>query len=208
MRNQVFFEILHGFKLFSSKLSIYNTYPNKYCGKTWLKKWLYKTPYSLFKVYIKNGPRYWKLDSIYNINKHQSKQLHINDMKFIKCAYIDMNEIKKKTINNKLKPWNYITIYRDASWIYYKNLPIYILIDDVGVCWVLQSTATLECKYIENSQEYTNKNKLPSNWKFIIKTFSENIKIPSIDGKARILRDNYNNTFVKAEKTSNIYDYL
>ncbi|HMS66430.1 MAG TPA: hypothetical protein PKD83_14395 [Ignavibacteria bacterium] len=146
------------------------------------------------KAVVKNGPRYWVLDSILGYCKGECRKFSGYEFDLVGIIEKSVSELKEDVKNRKLYTEQAIERYTD--WIYNKGEKMYELKSESGIVYTMQS-ASLEIssgQKLSDLDSLPEKLNLPAGWKFNIKIPDEDV-IYSIRGDAKVIQDDLRNTY-------------
>jgi hypothetical protein len=152
---------------------------------------------------FKNGPRHWAMDWI---------QLPVGaERKFDGLSARWMGEVQlpkdvdlKKKGSSAYKP---TTVARKSEMGFTKGRTVFILEDPDGVPWVMQAYSLIVDPNLSYAdlQTLDKKLKLPPGWKCRVKVLDRDLTIQAVNGHARIVQDDLENTYDACFETACSY---
>lgn len=141
----------------------------------------------------KNGPRGWTMDWI---------ELPVGEVttygswqgRWFAAPTLPKGVDPRDPGASAYKPLN---VLRSSVMVFEKGKPVYLLDAPDGTVWVMQAWD----KTIDKSLEYDglkdlgSKLKLPKGWSFRVKVLDDDLVIKAVDGYARIMQDDLENTY-------------
>lgn len=140
---------------------------------------------------FKNGPRFWMYDWI---ELPVGTQHDFNGLQARWFGQVKLPEGFGKEGATYFKP---TTVERKSKQGYKKGQTVFILDDPDGTPWVMQAYSRIvdpELSY-EDLNTLENKLMLAPGWKYRIKILEEDLGISAINGVARVVQDNLENTY-------------
>jgi hypothetical protein len=161
-----------------------------------------KTQYGVLGVF-KNGPRHWATDWI---------ELPVGALRtFDGLEERWMGEVQlPKGVNLHEKgsgAYKPTTVARQSQMGFAKGQPAFILESPDGMPWVMQAYSNivdLNLAYAD-LQTLDRKLKLPPGWKYRVKVLDRDLAIRAVDGRARIVQDDLENTYDACFETACSY---
>jgi hypothetical protein len=148
-----------------------------------------KKQYDVLDVF-KNGPRGWANDWI---------DLPVG-------AERDFDGLKARWMGNVQLPKDFgkgsvayqpTTVSRKSKMGFVKGQPVFIVEDPDGTPWVMQAWSNIVDPSLtyEQLKDLGSKLKLAPGWKFRVAVLDRDLMIQAVNGKARIVQDNLENTY-------------
>lgn len=151
-----------------------------------------KKQYNMLGVF-KNGPRFWATDWI---------ELPVGAMRSfdgLEARWMGHVQLPKgvklgKKGSSAYKP---TTVARKSEMGFVKGKPVFILEDPEGTPWVMQAYSLIVDPNLtyNDLQNLGSKLKLAPGWKFRTKILDQDLTIRAVEGKARIVQDDLENTY-------------
>lgn len=149
-----------------------------------------KKQYNLLGVF-KNGPRYWMYDWI---------ELPIGELKEfngLQAHWFGKVKLPKDFGKKGSTYYKFTTVERKSHQGYKKGQTVFILDDPNGTPWIMQAYSRIvdpDLDYKDLKSLGTKLN-LPAGWKFRVKVLDKDLTVSAIDGIARVVQDNLENTY-------------
>lgn len=148
-----------------------------------------KQQYNVLAVF-KNGPRGWANDWI---------ELPVGVER-------DFNGLKARWMGNVKLPKDFgkgsvayqpTTVSRKSKMGFTKGQPVFIVESPDGMPWVMQAWSNIVDPNLSYAQlkDLGSKLKLAPGWKFRVKVLEQDLMIQAVNGTARIVQDNLENTY-------------
>lgn len=139
---------------------------------------------------FKNGPRGWANDWI---------DLPVGTER-------DLNGLRARWFGNVALPKNFgkgsvayipVTVSRKSKMGFVKGQPVFIVESPDGIPWVMQAWSNIVDPSLSYAQlkDLGSKLKLAPGWKFRVQVLDRDLSIQAINGKARIVQDDLENTY-------------
>lgn len=140
---------------------------------------------------FKNGPRYWCYDYF---ETPVGAQREFAD---VKAAWWAEVKLPKNFADKGAKYYKMATVARDSHQGYKKGQRVFILDGPDGTTWIMQTYSRIIDPTLsyEDLMTLDKKIDLPEGWKFRTKELEKDLVISAINGKARVLQDNLENTY-------------
>jgi len=152
-----------------------------------------KTQFNALGVF-KNGPRGWTMDWIQLPASPDVRNFNGLDTRWFMTVDLPKDlEVGKKG-GTAYKP----TVgNRNSTMMFEKGKPVFILESPDGMPWVMQAWGNLVDPTLayDNLQNLGSKLKLAPGWKFRVKVLEQDLSIKAVNGKARIVQDDLENTY-------------
>jgi hypothetical protein len=152
-----------------------------------------KKEYKVLAVF-KNGPRYWMYDWI-ELPVGAERDFEGYHGRWMGVAQLpkDAADLKKKG-STAYKP---TTVHRESKQGYAKGQTIFILDDPNGTPWIMQAYSRIVDKNLsyDDLKTLEQKLKLAPGWKYRSKLLDQDLGIGAINGVARIVQDDLENTY-------------
>ncbi len=161
-----------------------------------------KKQYDVLGIF-KNGPRHWAMDW---------SQLPVGaERNFDGLRARWMGEVQlPKDVDLKKKGssgYHPTTVARKSEMTFEKGKPVFILDDPEGTPWVMQAYSLIvdpDLTY-EGLQTLDKKLKLAAGWKYRVKILDQDLTIRAVEGHARIVQDDLENTYDACFETACSY---
>jgi len=142
---------------------------------------------------FKNGPRHWTNDWLYT---PIGKEASFNGLKARWITEVSLPrdlEVGKKG-GTAYKP---TTVARNSEMGFAKGKPVFMLEDPGGMPWVMQAYSnTVDANLAYAGLPTLGQTlKLPPGWKYRSKILDQDLTIRAVDGHARIVQDDLENTY-------------
>jgi hypothetical protein len=151
-----------------------------------------KKQYEVIGVF-KNGPRHWATDWIELPVGNQ------RDFDGLQARWMGQVQLPKgvklgKKGSTAYKP---TTVARKSQMGFKKGEPVFILEDPDGMPWVMQAYSNIVDPHLtyEGLQTLDKKLKLAPGWKYRVKVLDKDLEIRAVNGQARIVQDDLENTY-------------
>ena len=104
-------------------------------------------------------------------------------------------------------PYQSTTIERDTEYGYPAGRPVFILDDPDGSPWVMQAYSQIvdPTLTLADLADLGTRLKLPPGWKYRTATLTRDLSVHPVDGTARILQDELENTYDQCFDTACSY---
>ena len=147
------------------------------------------------RAVVKNGPRFWVVSSL-------SSHVPPTPRPIATFGSLEMRQVGELTLTREMRehgstPYQATTIQRDTEYGYPKGRPVFILDDADGVPWVMQAYSQIvdPALTLADLAGLGGRLKLPQGWKFRTVTLDRDLTVHPVDGTARILQDDLQNTY-------------
>jgi hypothetical protein len=149
--------------------------------------------YDLVRVF-KNGPRAWVMDSFRLPVAPEVRTFRGLDTRWFMKVDLPKADGPRSRAGIPYAP---ATAFRNSQATFLKGKPIFILEDTQGTRWVMQSYSTIVDRKLtyDGLPKLGQKLKLPQGWKYRTKVLDRDLDIRAVDGVARVLQDNLQNTY-------------
>jgi len=99
------------------------------------------------------------------------------------------------------------TVARKSKMGFSKGQPIFMLEDADGMPWVMQAYSNIVAPNLtyEELQMLDKKLQLPTGWKYRVKVLDQDLIIQAVNGNARIVQDDLENTYDACFETACSY---
>jgi hypothetical protein len=151
-----------------------------------------KKHYQVLGVF-KNGPRHWATDWI---------ELSVGtqrDFDGLQARWMGLVQLPKgvdlhKKGSSAYKP---TTEARKSQMGFAKGQPVFMLVDPDGTPWVMQAYSNIVDPNLSYPDLKTlgKRLKLPAGWKYQVKVLKQDLTIKAVNGNARIVQDDLENTY-------------
>lgn len=180
---------------FYNTTDLNNTDPRDTCPPTLWDKVdaeALKKQYSMLGVF-KNGPRYWATDWI-DLPVGAQRSFDGLEARWMGQVQLPKGVKLGKKGSSAYKP---TTVARKSEMGFVKGKPIFILDDPDGTPWVMQAYSLIVDPKLtyDDLQNLGSKLKLPPGWKYRTKVLDQDLTIKAVNGQARIVQDDLENTY-------------
>lgn len=161
-----------------------------------------KKQYNVLGVF-KNGPRHWATDWI---------ELPVGTLRTfngLQARWMGQVQLPKgvklgKKGSSAYKP---TTVARKSEMGFRKGKPVFILDDSDGMPWVMQAYSLIVDPNLSYADLQTlgKRLKLPPGWKYRVKVLDRDLTIRAVNGHARIVQDDLENTYDACFETACSY---
>jgi hypothetical protein len=149
--------------------------------------------YDLVRVF-KNGPRVWAMDSMrLPVSPEVRNFSGLNTRWFMK---VELPKADGPRTRAGI-PYRPATASRASEVTFLKGKPIFILEDTQGTRWVMQSYSMIVDRKLTfgGLPKLGRKLKLPPGWTYRTKVLDQDLAVRAINGVARIMQDDLQNTY-------------
>ena len=142
---------------------------------------------------FENGPRGWANDW-FELPVGTQRDFNGLEARWMGAVQLPKDVDLHKKGSSAYKP---ATVSRKSEMGYVKGRPVFMLVSPDGMPWVMQAYSNI----VDPDLTYDDLNglgrrlKLASGWKFQVKVLDRDLSIRAIDGKARIVQDDLENTY-------------
>ncbi|MFO1209287.1 MAG: hypothetical protein U1E40_08700 [Amaricoccus sp.] len=147
------------------------------------------------RAVAKNGPRFWVVSSL---SSHVPK----TPVPVATFGGLEMRRVGELALTREMRahgstPYQPTTIERDTEYGYPKGRPVFILDDADGTAWVMQAYSQIVDPKLTLSDlaGLGTRLKLPQGWKYRTVTLDRDLTVHPVNGTARILQDDLQNTY-------------
>lgn len=147
------------------------------------------------RAVMKNGPRHWVVSTL-------STHAATRDAAPVETfAGIEMRRVGTLQIAPGMRhgasPYEPTTIQRDTRYGYSAGRPVFILDDPDGNPWVMQAYSQIVDPglTLASLADLAGRLKLPEGWSFRTETLTADLTIQPVEGTARIVQDELQNTY-------------
>ena len=159
-----------------------------------------KKQYDVLGVF-KNGPRGWANDWI---------ELPVGELRTfedLQASWYAVVQLPKGFGKKGSTYYNPTTVARKSQMGFVKGQPVFILEDSGGMPWVMQAYSAIVDPNLTYAdlQTLDKKLKLAPGWKFRVKILDQDLTIRAVDGYARIVQDDLENTYDACFETACSY---
>jgi hypothetical protein len=149
-----------------------------------------KKQYDVLGVF-KNGPRFWMYDWI---------ELPVGaqrDLNGVQARWMGQVKLPKEFGKKGSTAYNPTTVHRASTQGYAKGQTIFILDDPDGTPWIMQAYSKIVDPNLiyDDLKTLDKKLKLAPGWKYRVKVLDQDLGIGAIDGVARIVQDDLEDTY-------------
>ncbi len=149
-----------------------------------------KKEYDVLGVF-KNGPRGWANDWI---------ELPVGAQRSfdgLQANWFGVVQLPKDFGKKGSTYYNPTTVARKSQMGFLKGQPVFILETPDGMPWVMQAYSSIVDPNLtyEGLKDLDEKLKLAPGWKFRVKVLDQDLTIKAVDGHARIVQDDLENTY-------------
>ena len=147
-------------------------------------------------VTLKNGPRYWTLDEIRtDIRKTAVTTTFGNIKMFLGTTLKFGPSLPSQT------PYTIRLVPRETLFVYKAGSAVFELHDDAGHTYVMQSYALTKSPAltIDGLAALGSSLKVPPGWSFSTRTLDADLLLPSTDGIATVVQDDFDNTYQRID---------
>ncbi len=149
-----------------------------------------KKEYNVLGVF-KNGPRGWANDWI---------ELAVGAQRSfdgLQANWFGVVQLPKDFGKKGSTYYNPTTVARESQMGFVKGQPVFILESPDGMPWVMQAYSSIVDPSLtyEDLKTLDTKLKLAPGWKFRVKVLDQDLTIKAVDGHARIVQDDLENTY-------------
>jgi hypothetical protein len=139
---------------------------------------------------FKNGPRGWANDWIELPTGVE------RDFNGLKARWMGNVQLPKEFGKGSVA-YQPTTVSRKSKMGFAKGQPVFIVESPDGVPWVMQAYSNIVDPDLTYAQlkDLGSKLKLAPGWKFRVKVLEQDLMIQAVDGKARIVQDDLENTY-------------
>jgi len=147
---------------------------------------------------FKNGPHAWVVDRLtaYKREGYAGKTLDFGGIKafFAGVVQLPPGTLQEKPGSGGYKP---TTVKRQTQYEYFKGHPIFILDDPDGKPWIMQAYSRMvdPTLTLEKLSNLGSELKLAPGWKFRVVTLDKNLTVHPVDGTAKIVQDDLEDTY-------------
>lgn len=143
---------------------------------------------------FKNGPRHWVVSEL--SSHRRSLPDEIEDFGGVKARKVAVAQLTGKMREGSV-PYQPTTIERDTRYSYAAGQPVFILDDPDGTAWVMQAYAQIVDPdlALADLAGLGTRLKLPGGWRYRSETLAAELVVHPVDGVARILQDDLQNTY-------------
>ena len=161
-----------------------------------------KKQYDVLGVF-KNGPRHWAMDWI-QIPVGAKRNFDGLDARWMGQVQLPKDVDLKKKGSSAYKP---TTVARKSEMGFAKGQPVFILEDPDGVPWVMQAYSNIVDPNLSYADLQTLEEKLKpaTGWKYRVKVLDQDLTIRAVNGNARIVQDDLENTYDACFETACSY---
>ncbi len=151
-----------------------------------------KKQYDVLGVF-KNGPRGWANDW-FELPVGMQRDFDGLEARWMGRVNLPKDVELGKKGSSAYKP---TTVHRESKMGFVKGQPVFMLISPDGTPWVMQAWSSI----VDPSLSYADLKKLPSKlklapgWKSQVKVIDRDLEIKAINGLARIVQDDLENTY-------------
>ena len=143
---------------------------------------------------FKNGPRNWVVSEL--SSHQQAAPADVEDFGGIKVRKVAVVQLTRK-MRQGSSPYEPTTVERDTRYSYASGRPVFILDDPDGTPWVMQAYARIVDPDLglDDLAGLGARLKLPAGWSYRTETLTSELVVHPVDGVARILQDDLENTY-------------
>lgn len=158
-----------------------------------------KKQYDVLGVF-KNGPRGWTPDWIELPTGTE------RDFNGLKARWMGNVQLPKEFGKGSVA-YNPTTVSRKSKMGFVKGQPVFIVESPDGMPWVMQAWSNIVDPKLTYAdlQNLGSKLKLAPGWKFRVKVLDQDLMILAVNGKARIVQDDLENTYDACFETACSY---
>jgi hypothetical protein len=151
-----------------------------------------KKQYDVLGVF-KNGPRGWAMDWI-ELPTGTVKTFDDLQARWMGQVQLPKDVDLHKKGSSAYKP---TVVARKSEMTFQKGKPVFIIDDADGMPWVMQAFSQIVDPNLtyEDLQTLDKKLNLPAGWKYRTKVLDQDLTIKAVNGHARIVQDDLENTY-------------
>ncbi len=145
---------------------------------------------------LKNGPRYWTLDTILSDIRDGAEETAFGGMAMFLAATVELgDELPSQT------PYTERSVVRETTFRFRGGTEVHELTDPDGTTYVMQSFSqaidpTLDAARLSGLGDELD---LPDGWTFASHTLDEQLDVLSTDGIATVIQDDLQNTYQRID---------
>ncbi len=143
---------------------------------------------------VKNGPRHWVVSKL--STPQETKEAPVESFGGIEARLV--GELALPPGMRKAPvPYKETTVERRTRYEYAAGRPVFLLDDPTGMTWVMQaySLAVDPRQTLDRLPELGKRLRLPKGWTFRTETLDTPLIVQPVNGSARILQDELQNTY-------------
>jgi hypothetical protein len=146
------------------------------------------------RAVFKNGPRYWVVSALSShATSHAAPVATFGDLEARLVGVVQL----PFGMHRAPEPYHDTTIKRDTRYGYPAGRPVFILDDPKGGAWVMQAYSQIvdPTLSLDDLAGLGARLKLPAGWSFRTETLDHDLAVQPVDGIARIVQDDLENTY-------------
>lgn len=148
-------------------------------------------------VALLNGPRYWMINSLQGSKLADTTVKSFGAIPMRLAATID---IPVADLTAMQKPYAIQTINRDSQFLFSSGKSVFEIVAADGHVYTMQSYSLQKQAQTESTLPTLGSSlTLPSGWTFRTRTLTADLVLKAVDGKAHVLRDDYENTYLQSQ---------
>ncbi len=143
---------------------------------------------------FKNGPRYWVVSSL--STPVAARAAPVETFGGLEARLVGVLQLAPG-MRKGPNPYEETTVQRDTRYGYPSGRPVFILDDPDGQPWVMQAYSQIvdPALTLDDLAGLGTRLKLPTGWTFRTKVLDSDLTVQPVDGTARILQDELENTY-------------
>lgn len=143
---------------------------------------------------FKNRPRYWVVSELSSHQKAHPEE--VEDFGGVTARKVAVVQLGARMRDRPVQ-YEPTTVERDTRYSYAAGRPVFILDDPDGTSWVMQAYAQIVDPdlTLADLDALGARLKLPDGWRYRTATLSGALVVHPVDGVARILQDDLENTY-------------
>jgi len=148
-------------------------------------------------VALLNGPRYWMINSLAGSKLADATVRNFGAIPMRLAATIDIPVAEVTTMQ---KPYAVQTITRDSQFLFSSGESVFEIVATDGHVYTMQSYSVQKQAQTEATLPTLGASlTLPTGWTFRTRTLTADLSLKAVDGKAHVLRDDYENTYLQSQ---------
>lgn len=146
------------------------------------------------RAVVKNGPRYWVVPSL-STHAATRDAAPVRTFAGIEARLVGTLEIAPG-MRHGSSPYEPTTVERDTRYDYPAGRQVFLLDDPEGGVWVMQAYSRIvdPALALDDLAGLGDRLKLPDGWSFRSERLDRDLTVQPVDGTARILQDELQNT--------------
>lgn len=146
------------------------------------------------RAVYKNGPRAWVVSELASHRKAEAAPaIDVGGVEVRKVGLLHLT----REMRHHPEPYRATTIERDTRYTYDAGRPIFVLDDPDGTAWVMQAYARIVDPELslDDLPGLGDRLELPEGWSYRVVTRDSEFVVHPVDGTARIVQDDLQNTY-------------